>query len=106
MTGGAGAGTILNVAQSKSFAAWPPATIGANPTTPVQFLPTMTPTGTISTLAVSTPTAAPTGNVGPGSGWNQAQDSAGWLVPVNGCNYPNAWDAITVPVPAAICTGA
>lgn len=105
MTGGAGAGTILNVAQSKSFAAWPPVTIGASPTL-VQFLPTMTPTGTISTLPVSTPTAAPTGNVGPGSGWNQAQDSAGWLVPVNGCDYPPAWSAINVAIPTAVCTGA
>lgn len=107
MTGGAGAGTILNAAQSASYATFPPASIGTNAgALPASFLPTYTATGAISTLAAATPTPTPTPSVDVGNGWNQPLDSVGYFVPVAGCTYFPAWNAVSLAAPAAACTGA
>jgi len=65
-------------------------------------LPTYTPTGTPHTLAAPTFTAA---TVSAGSGW--IGGSGGWdgdYVPIEGCTYPDPWDATGASVPAR-CTG-
>jgi glucan 1,3-beta-glucosidase len=65
-------------------------------------LPTYTPTGTPHTLPAPTFTAA---TVSGGSGW--VGGSGGWegdFVPVEGCTYPNPWDAVDATVPSR-CTG-
>jgi glucan 1,3-beta-glucosidase len=87
-----------------------PAVYRANPFPPntisgqanAAALPTYTATGTPRTLPAATFTAA---TVPTGSGW--VGGSGGWVgdfVPVDGCTYPDQWDAMTVPVPAR-CTG-
>lgn len=108
MTGGAGAGTLLNQAQSASFGAWPPSSIGASPT-PTAFLPTYTNTGKIITMSASTPTAYPSGYssvINPGNGWKQASDVTSFATPVAGCLYPNAWSGVEASIPTAVCAGA
>ncbi|KAG8722336.1 hypothetical protein FRC08_003779 [Ceratobasidium sp. 394] len=79
---------------------FPPASIsgGAN----AGALPMYTATGTPVTLAPPTFTAA---TVPVGSGW--VGGSGGWTgdyVPVDGCTYPDPWDAAHVAVPPR-CTG-
>ncbi|KAM0745809.1 glycoside hydrolase [Meredithblackwellia eburnea MCA 4105] len=105
-TGGAGAGTILATAQVNSYV-WPPTAIGLTPTRVTHF-PTYTPTGTPITLHGTTPTAYPTGftsTVGPGGGWAQPTDTAGWYTPVAGCSYLNPWSGVGAAVPTAACRG-
>lgn len=108
MTGGAGAGTLLNLVQSAQFGAWPPAQIGSPNATNVAFLPTYTQTESISTLTGSTPTSYPTGysSATPvGNGWNQPLDIAPYYTPVAGCPYPNAWFGVSATIPTTLCTG-
>jgi len=96
-TGGAGAGTLDPVVSASN--PFPPATV--SPNFPGASLPTYTPTGAIHTLPGPTFTAAPKVNVG--SGWNNPADTALAYVPVSSCQYPNAWDAVTVALPATTC---
>jgi len=101
-TGGPGAGTI--VAAQASLHSFPPTTLSPSFSgTQIALLPTYTATGTIKTLPVPTFTAAPTVSVG--SGWNNAADSSLAFVPVNGCSYPDAWNAVNAALPTAPCTG-
>ncbi|KAI5479242.1 glycoside hydrolase family 61 protein [Pseudohyphozyma bogoriensis] len=105
MTGGAGAGTMLNPTQAASYSQWPPASLGA---TPASNLPTYTPTGSVITLSATTPTAYPSGYssvTDAGNGWAQPTDTAGWETPVAGCSYPNPWSGAGAPVPTAPCVG-
>ncbi|KAK4049288.1 hypothetical protein OIV83_004225 [Microbotryomycetes sp. JL201] len=105
MTGGSGAGTMLNTAMQASYTQWPPASLG---TTPASNLPTLTPTGTRQTLSASTPTSLPIGYTAVpsvGDGWAYPNDARGAYVQVEGCSYPNAWSAVNVPVPTAPCGG-
>ncbi|EUC57606.1 glucan 1,3-beta-glucosidase D, putative [Rhizoctonia solani AG-3 Rhs1AP] len=65
-------------------------------------LPTYTPTGTPVTMPAPTFTSA---TVSAGSGW--VGGSGGWqgdYVPVEGCTYPDPWDAETATVPSS-CSG-
>lgn len=103
-TGGPGAGTIT--ALPASVTVWPPTAISSVPG-PVTLLPTFTQTGPIPTLPAPTFTgraasAAPTLV----DGWLNDADTAGGYVPVAGCDYPMAWDAVGAAMPVAACTGA
>ncbi|KAG8739546.1 hypothetical protein FRC10_005456 [Ceratobasidium sp. 414] len=86
-----------NVRAANQF---PPASISGQAN--VAALPTYTATGTPITLAPPTFTAA---TVSAGSGW--VGGSGGWTgdyVPVDGCTYPDSWNAAQVAVPPR-CTG-
>lgn len=101
MTGGPGAGAI--VASATILYAWPPALIsGVNAS--AALMPSYTPTGIIPTLPPPTLTPAPTKSVDVGNGWYDAQDTAGAMTPIAGCNYPNAWDAMGAALPP-LCGG-
>lgn len=101
-TGGPGTDGVLNAADQAKFGQWPPASIGGFANAAV--LPTYTPTGPVPTLPTQT-YPAPTATAGGGDGWFNDQDTVGGMVAVNGCSYPNPWDAIGLPAPAAACTG-
>lgn len=115
MTGGAGAGTILNQAMSQSYSQWPPATIGAATSTgpyltPVSNLPTYTPTASIYTMpAPPSPTSFPSGystSVNVGNGWVQPSDTTGFQTEQAGCSYPNPWSGAGMPIPTTAFCGA
>ena len=79
---------------------WPPVSLADQAN--AAALPTYTPTGTPHTMPAPTFTAA---TVSAGSGW--VGGSGGWegdYVPVEGCTYPDPWDAEGAAVPSA-CTG-
>lgn len=78
---------------------WPPATISNAPADPAD-LPMYTPTGTIATLPPPTYTSTSGQNIDAGDGWADAQDTIPAYTAIAGCTYPDAWDAIDVPVPA------
>lgn len=99
-TGGPGAGTIAPSITS-SFP-WPPLTISDVEGIIYAALPTYTPTGTISTL----PPPVLTPSVSQEDGWYDAQDTAGAMVTVSGCSYPNAWDSVGNIAPTAPCPSA
>ena len=106
MTGGVGAGTMLDPAQTDAYT-WPPTVVG-NDATPVANLPTYTQTGGIVTLPVSIPTSYPSGYASftdAGDGWQQSADTAGYYTPVAGCTYPDPWQGVSATIPAAPCTG-
>ncbi|KAG8761027.1 hypothetical protein FRC14_000136 [Serendipita sp. 396] len=93
-TGGTGAGEIQPAATATLT--WPPTSL--NPNYPVaQYLPTYTPTGTHTTLAVPSITAA---GVSPGDGWFNDQDQAALMVPISGCEYPEAYGGALLPQPS------
>ncbi|KAF8228078.1 glycoside hydrolase [Tricholoma matsutake] len=101
-TGGPGAGTINPVQRSSHT--FPPSTLspsfsGAQMT----LLPTYTATGKIKSLFAPTFTAAPSAVVG--DGWNNKADSALAFVPVAGCQYPDAWNAVNATLPPTPCKG-
>ncbi|KAK4047108.1 hypothetical protein OIO90_006310 [Microbotryomycetes sp. JL221] len=105
MTGGAGAGTMLNTAMEAAYTQWPPSSLG---TTPVSNLPTLTPTGTRQTMPALTQTSLPVGYTAVpsvGDSWAYPNDSRGAYVKVEGCDYPDAWSAVTASVPTAPCGG-
>ncbi|KAG8934183.1 hypothetical protein FRC02_010449 [Tulasnella sp. 418] len=89
---------------------WPPLEFPAStgqqegPSRVVSELPTYTPTGTIPILAMPTHTMA-NGKVfeSNADGWF-SEDKTPVYVPVQGCTYPNQWDALNVDVPPT-CTG-
>lgn len=103
-TGGAGAGTIAATATA-SFGQWPPATI-SNAPGPASLLPSYTSTGTVVTLPPPTFTASMTKSVDVGDGWFNTGDTAAAPTAIAGCTYPDAWDALTVAVPAQCGSGA
>lgn len=96
-TGGAGAGTIA-AAVSASYP-WPPATLSGVVGDIYAALPTYTPTSTISTL----PPAQLTPSASEGDGWFNPKDTAGAMITVSGCTYPNAWDSAGAVAPTAVC---
>ncbi|KAG6333841.1 hypothetical protein ID866_5246 [Astraeus odoratus] len=103
-TGGAGAGTIVPSSVS-SYSQYPPTSIsgltaGANQA----HLPTYTPTGSpVPTLPPPTFSPQPPSSVTIGNGWYDSNDQALSPTEVAGCSYPDAWDAVSSPVPAAAC---
>ncbi|KAG2009614.1 exo-beta-1,3-glucanase, variant 4 [Coprinopsis cinerea AmutBmut pab1-1] len=101
-TGGAAAGTLDPTRASAH--PFPPATISPSFSGDLlSLLPTYTPTGTLQTLFAPTFTAAPSAVVG--TGWNNPDDNSPAYVPVAGCSYPDAWDAVDVPLSEPFCTG-
>ncbi|KAG0659221.1 hypothetical protein C6P46_005274 [Rhodotorula mucilaginosa] len=116
MTGGSGAGRIVNQTMSAQYSQWPPASIGAGASTgplltPVSNLPTYTQTASVYTMPPPPqPTSFPDGyassSVDVGNGWAQPSDSASFYTPVAGCSYPNAWSGAGVAIPTtAFCAG-
>ncbi|OCB90963.1 glycoside hydrolase [Sanghuangporus baumii] len=101
-TGGAGAGTIA-ASELASYTAWPPTSM-RGVTGDMAFVPTYTPTGTVSTLPADTFTDAPT-SVEVGDGWADASDTAGGVTEVAGCSYPDPWDSAVQTMPTTTCTG-
>jgi glucan 1,3-beta-glucosidase len=75
--------------------AWPPTTI--TNAGPVTELPSYTPTGAVPTLTAASFTSAPSASAG--SGWANAADNAGLMVPINGCQYNDAWMESAQPTP-------
>ncbi|KAJ7752654.1 glycoside hydrolase family 5 protein [Mycena metata] len=111
-TGGAGAGTV-DPAWSSSYSVWPPVTISNVDADVRTVMPTYTATGNVATLTYITPTqtgAGATSTVTPtvsaGDGWFDKGDTALGVTAVAGCTYPAAWEALTLPAPTALCTGA
>jgi len=93
-TGGAGAGLLASAAYP-----WPPATLSGLGGAAYAALPTYTPTGVVTTL----PPPQITATVSQGNGWFNAKDTAGAMVTVAGCPYPNAWDSAAAVAPTAAC---
>ncbi|SGY89872.1 BQ5605_C039g11774 [Microbotryum silenes-dioicae] len=106
MTGGAGAGTQQNPALVSTYSQWPPTKLGAYT---VANLPQYTPTASIITLPVSTPTTYPPGYSAvttAGTGWFNSADTAGFMTEIPGCTYPNPWEGVSATAPTTPCTGA
>ncbi|KAG2741648.1 glycoside hydrolase [Suillus brevipes Sb2] len=102
-TGGPGAGTINPVSVS-SYGQYPPTSIGGLAAGATQsFLPTYTSTSAIPTLPPPTFTPRPPSSVVIGNGWFDSSDTGLAATEVAGCTYPDAWDAISVPMPTALC---
>jgi glucan 1,3-beta-glucosidase len=97
-TGGPGAGSV---AGSASYP-WPPLTISGIAEDQYDYLPTYTPTSSISTL----PSTQFTPSVLVGNGWFNTKDTASAMITVSGCSYPNAWDSAGVVAPTAVCPAA
>lgn len=96
-TGGAGAGTIA-ASETASYP-WPPATLSGLGAAVYAYVPTYTPTSSISTL----PPAQLTPSASEGNGWYNAKDTASAVITVSGCSYPNAWDSSGAVAPTALC---
>jgi glucan 1,3-beta-glucosidase len=100
-TGGAGAGTIAATSIA-TYGQYPPATIsGLIPIANEALLPTYTSTSAIPTLPP--PTFSPTPTVSIGNGWYDSADTGLAPTQVQGCSYPNAWDAVSSAMPTALC---
>ncbi|EJT98402.1 glycoside hydrolase [Dacryopinax primogenitus] len=104
-TGGVGAGTIA-ADQLASFSHWPiismnsAAGLSYLPPASVALLPQYVPTGGVITLpgpTFTTPSSTQTADAG--NGWANADDTAGYYVPIVGCAYPNPWDAESATIP-------
>ena len=82
-TGGSGAGTIDPTVRT-SFTAWPPTSISnvAN----VEFVPTYTPTGTVSTLPADDSFTEAPKTLDVGDGWTDDEDTEGGMTEVAGCS--------------------
>ncbi|KAF7337353.1 Glycoside hydrolase family 5 protein [Mycena sanguinolenta] len=113
-TGGAGAGTIDPTAISQ-FGTWPPTTIANVGAGQLTLMATYTATGSIPSLTYVTPTLSGTGTesaarvtatVSVPNGWFDVGDTTPGVTAVAGCTYPDAWLALTLPAPTALCTGA
>ncbi|KAJ7904777.1 glycoside hydrolase family 5 protein [Mycena olivaceomarginata] len=100
-TGGA---TSTIPASSSAAFPWPPTTV-SNANVPLSIMPTYTSTGPVTTLPPQTVTAAPSSVTGPVNGWFNAQDTAGGVVTVAGCPYPDEYNGIFTTTPTAPCTG-
>ncbi|KAF7352577.1 Glycoside hydrolase family 5 protein [Mycena venus] len=99
-----GAVTSTIPASSSASFPWPPTTI-SNANVPLTLLPTYTSTGPVTTLPPQTFTAAPSSITAPVNGWFDAQDTAGGVVTVAGCTYPDEYNGIFSTTPTAPCTG-
>ncbi|TFK51805.1 glycoside hydrolase family 5 protein [Heliocybe sulcata] len=105
-TGGSGAGQIA--ASVSASLAWPPTTVsnvggglGAG-----TDLPTYTPTGTVPTLTAETfSSATGTATINAGNGWANSQDTAGMMVPISTCSYPDPWVGPGATPPVPLCSG-
>jgi len=99
-TGGAGAGQIA--ADVLAQFPWPPPTIVGGG--PASSLPSYTPTGPVPTLPAPTFAAASaTATPNLGSGWANAADNAGAMVPIGGCSYLDPWVGNGAP-PSPLCS--
>ncbi|WWC91478.1 uncharacterized protein L201_006424 [Kwoniella dendrophila CBS 6074] len=89
--------------QLASHTIWPPTTLGPSfGADQVPLLPTLTQTGSLNIL----PTAShPSNATNIGSGWANTNDQKGAWVKVNGCDYPDEYDAVNASVPTGVCTG-
>ncbi|KAG2050863.1 glycoside hydrolase [Suillus hirtellus] len=102
-TGGPGAGTINPVLVS-SYGQYPPTSIsGLTAGATQSFLPTYTSTSAIPTLPPPTFTPSLPSSVIIGNGWFDSSDTSLAATEVAGCTYPDAWDAISVAMPTALC---
>jgi glucan 1,3-beta-glucosidase len=104
-TGGGGGGQIA--ASATQDFPWPPPSISGiagGDVAAAASLPTYTPTGTVATLPPPTFTDAPSASVE--NGWADPSDTSSAYTAIDGCTYPNAWEASTVPVPASLCGAA
>ncbi|KAF9493559.1 glycoside hydrolase family 5 protein [Pleurotus eryngii] len=96
-----GATGTLSANQARAF---PPATLSPSFSgTQMTLLPTYTATGTVKTLFAPTFSSAPSATVG--TGWTNAKDQVLAYVPVEGCDYPNAWDSVNASLANTRCTG-
>ncbi|WRT68809.1 uncharacterized protein IL334_005789 [Kwoniella shivajii] len=92
----------IAAAELASHSNWPPPTLGPSfAAEQAALLPTLTQTGSVVVL----PTASHPANATIGSGWANAQDTIGAWVRVNGCDYPDSYDAVNASVPTGLCTG-
>lgn len=100
-TGGAGAGTIAATSIAV-YGQYPPATIsGLTPGANQVLLPTYTSTSAIPTLLP--PSFSPSPTVSVGNGWYDSADTGLAPTQVQGCSYPDAWDAVSSAMPTALC---
>ncbi|KAF8176767.1 glycoside hydrolase family 5 protein [Pholiota molesta] len=91
-------------ASSSAQFPWPPATI-TSADVPVSLMPTYTNTASIITMPPATFTAAPSSITKGVDGWFNTQDTAGGVVTVAGCAYPDEYNGIFSVTPTAPCTG-
>lgn len=85
--GGPGAGVPAPIESNR----FPPERLGEKDRLDVSVLPVYEPNGTPIVLADSPPYTE--------------QKGSGWYAPIPGCEYPNAWNAVGIPVPSARCRG-
>ncbi|KAH7883443.1 glycoside hydrolase family 5 protein [Phlebopus sp. FC_14] len=102
-TGGAGAGTIA-ASSIATYERYPPMSInGLTAGATQSLLPTYTSTSAIPTLPPPTFTPSPPSSVNVGNGWFDSGDTGLAPTEVSGCTYPNAWSAVSVAMPTALC---
>lgn len=102
-TGGPGAGTIV-ASSISSYGQYPPTSINGLPSGATQsLLPTYTSTSAVPTLPPPTFSPSPSPSVSAGNGWFDSGDTGLAPTQVQGCTYPNAWDAVSSPMPTALC---
>jgi len=102
----------IDPAQMALYGQWPPKDIFVQPGQgavypDVNNLPQYAPTGTPVTLKPEPPRDSPiTASIGPGTGWANDADRAGWYVPIKDCKYPDPWAAGGLPAPTTpFCGG-
>ncbi|KAG2009548.1 exo-beta-1,3-glucanase [Coprinopsis cinerea AmutBmut pab1-1] len=90
-----------------SALSWPPPAISNGG--PIEVLPSYTQTGAIPTLTATPVEAAPgetiTRTVDVGSGWNNPEDSEGYVAEVEGCSYLDPWVTPAAAPPSPLCVG-
>ncbi|KAG1870210.1 glycoside hydrolase family 5 protein [Suillus subalutaceus] len=102
-TGGPGAGTIV-ASEVTSYGQFPPTPINGLPLGAIQsLLPTYTSTSAVATLPPPTFSPSPSPSVSAGNGWFDSGDTGLAPTQVQGCTYPNAWDAVSSAMPTALC---
>lgn len=106
-TGGVASPTI-DPAFIQSFSAWPPASMSGLPDGGnIEFQPTYTATGAVSTLPIdSTAVSDAPKTLSVGDGWADAADTTPGVTEVAGCTYPDPWNSVGVTMPATLCAGA
>ncbi|KAG1804107.1 glycoside hydrolase family 5 protein [Suillus subaureus] len=102
-TGGPGAGTIV-ASSVTSYGQYPPTPINGLTVGAIQsLLPTYTSTSAVPTLPPPTFSPSPSPSVSAGNGWFDSGDTGLAPTQVQGCTYPNAWDAVSSAMPTALC---
>ncbi|KAG1738187.1 glycoside hydrolase family 5 protein [Suillus lakei] len=102
-TGGPGAGTIV-ASSVTSYGQYPPTPINGLTLGAIQsLLPTYTSTSAVPTLPPPTFSPSPSPSVSTGNGWFDSGDTGLAPTQVQGCTYPNAWDAVSSTMPTALC---